>query len=111
MIQVRLKLNQNHEIMAFTVSGHANSAPHGEDLVCAGVSAVTFGTINAIYALVTKDIIVKQKDSGFISCKLPMNLSNEGFQKVQLLLESMIIMLKQMEQTNERQYIEFIDEV
>jgi uncharacterized protein YsxB (DUF464 family) len=30
------------------VTGHANSAPYGEDLVCAAVSAVVTGAINAL---------------------------------------------------------------
>jgi uncharacterized protein len=30
------------------VTGHANSAPYGEDLICAAVSAVVTGGINAL---------------------------------------------------------------
>jgi len=30
------------------VKGHANSAPKGEDLVCAGVSAILLGGLNAL---------------------------------------------------------------
>ena len=30
------------------VKGHANTAPHGQDLVCAAVSAIVFGGMNAI---------------------------------------------------------------
>lgn len=111
MVRVHLKRNEEQKILAFTVSGHANSAPHGEDLVCAGVSTVTFGTINALYALVTQKIEVEKGKSGFISCKLPENLSKEDFQKAQLLLESMVIMLKQIELSNVKQYIEILDEM
>ena len=30
------------------ISGHANSGPHGHDLVCAGVSSITTGALNAL---------------------------------------------------------------
>ena len=30
------------------IKGHANTAPYGQDLVCAAVSAITFGAMNAI---------------------------------------------------------------
>ncbi len=30
------------------VKGHANTAPHGQDLVCAAVSAIVIGGMNAI---------------------------------------------------------------
>ena len=36
---------------SFTMSGHADFAEHGQDLVCAGASAVSFGAINAIYVI------------------------------------------------------------
>jgi uncharacterized protein YsxB (DUF464 family) len=36
------------------VTGHANSAPYGEDLVCAAVSAVITGGINALDLIAVK---------------------------------------------------------
>lgn len=39
---------QNNKILSFEVKGHAKSAPYGQDLVCAGVSAVTLGGLNAL---------------------------------------------------------------
>ncbi len=42
------------------VSGHAKSAPHGEDLVCASVSSITLGTLNALEHLDAFDIVTKE---------------------------------------------------
>ncbi|WP_327078082.1 ribosomal-processing cysteine protease Prp [Peribacillus frigoritolerans] len=39
------------KIMSYRSEGHANYDVHGKDIVCAGVSAVTFGTFNSIEAL------------------------------------------------------------
>lgn len=111
MITVRLKRNEKQEILAFSVSGHADFAPHGEDLVCASVSTVTFGTINALHALVTQEIEVEKGDSGFLSCKLSENCSKKQFEQAQLLFESMVIMLKQIELLYVNQYIEILDEM
>lgn len=35
-------------IAGFSVSGHANLAPHGQDIVCAGVSALTQAAVLGI---------------------------------------------------------------
>jgi uncharacterized protein YsxB (DUF464 family) len=39
MIEIVFK-NENDRIKGFFVTGHANTAPHGHDIVCAGVSAL-----------------------------------------------------------------------
>jgi len=46
MIKARFKMRDG-KIVSLRVSGHAESAPYGEDLVCALVSGVTFGLCNA----------------------------------------------------------------
>jgi uncharacterized protein YsxB (DUF464 family) len=47
MIHVTV-LTKNDTITMFKVTGHASSAPYGKDLVCAGVSAVVVGGLNAL---------------------------------------------------------------
>ena len=42
MVKVIVERNDQNEIMSYELSGHANSGPYGYDLVCAGVSAVSF---------------------------------------------------------------------
>lgn len=46
MIHVTIR-RKNNRIYVFKVTGHALSAPYGEDLVCAGVSAIVTGAANA----------------------------------------------------------------
>ena len=46
MIKVKIGHASNHQVNFLQVKGHANSAPHGEDLVCAEVSAVITGGFN-----------------------------------------------------------------
>ena len=47
MIKVIATYHHDH-IVSLEMKGHAKSAPYGEDLVCAGASAVVLGGINAI---------------------------------------------------------------
>ncbi len=50
MIEVHLYLSPEKEerITGFDLEGHADSAPHGEDLVCCAVSTLATATVNAI---------------------------------------------------------------
>lgn len=47
MIRIDLTKQQS-ELRSLKITGHANSAPYGEDLVCAGVSAIVLASLNAI---------------------------------------------------------------
>jgi hypothetical protein len=78
------------------VSGHANYADSGKDIVCAGVSAITVGTVNSIEEL-TGVVMESKVKSGFLNAKLPADLNTEVSEQVQLLLSSMVVMLKNIE--------------
>ncbi|WP_100404966.1 ribosomal-processing cysteine protease Prp [Bacillus solitudinis] len=97
MITVSIERNQSNDIVSFTMSGHADSGPHGHDLVCAGASAVSFGSVNAIAALcgVELDIDI-ENEGGFLRCLVPSELDPRTFEKVQLLLEGMRVALQSM---------------
>jgi hypothetical protein len=46
MIKVKIGHASNNQVNFLEVKGHAKSAPYGEDLVCAEVSAVITGGFN-----------------------------------------------------------------
>ncbi|ULO08686.1 ribosomal-processing cysteine protease Prp [Paenibacillus sp. 19GGS1-52] len=79
-------------IVGFEVKGHAGYAKRGEDIVCAGVSTVTFGTVNSIEFLTGISIDTSVKN-GFLSGTISSIEDTEKSAKVQLLLESMVVML------------------
>ncbi len=105
MIYVNVTKNQSGFISSFTMEGHAGFDESGKDLVCAGASAVSFGSLNAVMALtgITPDID-QGKDGGLLSCRIPDGLPMEKREQVQLLLEGMIVSL----QTIEQEYGEYI---
>lgn len=104
MINITIYRNESGLIQSFTMSGHALFANHGQDIVCAGASAVSFGSINAVHELTGIIPDIEQGEDGFLSCAIPENISEAIQEKIQLLLEGMVISL----QTIEEQYGEHI---
>ena len=91
MIKV-IVFRSNNEITAFELSGHAESGPYGYDLVCAAVSAVSIGTVNAAAVIGETDLEVTQgNEGGYLSVRIPDFLPNDKMEKIQLLFEGMII--------------------
>jgi uncharacterized protein YsxB (DUF464 family) len=97
MIRVTIeRLSLNDHIRSFKVNGHAMFADPGHDIVCAGVSAVTVGTVNAVETLLGFEMQSQMKD-GFLQAEAPENLDSQKQEKLQLLLESMVVMLQTIE--------------
>ncbi|MFZ3576414.1 ribosomal-processing cysteine protease Prp [Virgibacillus sp. DJP39] len=104
MIQVTVYRKDN-QIHAFQIKGHADSGPYGYDLVCAGVSAVTFGAVNAVMKLCDTDLEIEQAgEGGYLHVSIPSHLNNVELEKIQLLFESMVISLE----TIELEYSQFV---
>lgn len=83
------------QISSFVVEGHAEYDVPGKDLVCAAVSAVTFGTYNSIESL-TGVIPIHEIERGLMDVTIPESTRSvpETWNKVQLILESMVVMLQ-----------------
>lgn len=105
MITITFNRNNDGTICSFTMSGHADSGPYGYDLVCAGASAVSFGTVNAIAELCHTELHVEMESGGgFLHCRVPKHLDDSTYENVQLLLKGMLVSM----QTMEEQYRQFI---
>lgn len=97
MIRIRIIREKQHGVVcAFTVDGHAQYADAGQDIVCAGVSAVTIGTIHALEKLLCVGC-----DTDTASGKLHVQLPRFAVEdeRVQLLVSSMVVMLRSIEET------------
>ncbi|MEX1029611.1 MAG: ribosomal-processing cysteine protease Prp [Paenibacillaceae bacterium] len=103
MIRVDIRRQSDRSICGFTVTGHAEYDVPGKDIVCSGVSAVTIGTVNAVEALLQLDLI-PTVEKGYLSVAVPETIDSITFQKCQLLLESMVVMLQSIE-TSYQTYI------
>lgn len=68
MIEATIRRSRNDGgILSFEMTGHADFAEHGRDLVCAGVTAVVFGAVNAVIALAPLEPILDIGEDGVIS--------------------------------------------
>ncbi|WP_221566232.1 ribosomal-processing cysteine protease Prp [Alkalihalobacillus sp. TS-13] len=97
MLRVNIVRDQR-KIVSFSITGHAESGPYGHDLVCAAVTAVSFGTVNAIEELCQVEPEVEtREDGGYFTFKAPSSVSEQTSEKIQLLLEGMLVALKSIE--------------
>ena len=86
MIEVKINLS-NQRIQKIKISGHALYAPHGEDLVCAGVSSIGTGLLNALDILVPSSCKLILRD--YISIQVV-----EDSEVVQTILRTGVIQLE-----------------
>lgn len=68
-------LERNKSLCGFCVSGHAEYAEHGDDIVCAGVSSAVQMAANAITEIIGEKAEVLCEEN-LISLKLPINQNN-----------------------------------
>lgn len=106
MIKVNVnRLKETEKIVAIEMTGHADYAESGKDLVCAGASTVIFGMINAISLHVDQAPHIEEEDGGgYLYYSLPVDLSDEIQKDVQLLAEALLTQFT----TLEASYAEFI---
>ncbi|MEH7112078.1 ribosomal-processing cysteine protease Prp [Neobacillus niacini] len=99
MINITINRNESGSIQLFEISGHAFFADRGKDIVCAGISAVSIGAINAIHEItgVTPDMEIDYEE-GRLRCAIPENLPVQEQEKIHILLEGMYFSLKTIEE-------------
>jgi uncharacterized protein YsxB (DUF464 family) len=93
MIKIIIQRDIHERIIGYTVEGHANAAEYGQDIVCASISVLAQTAILALFELLSIHIIYEMKD-GWISCKLPDDLTDELYNQANLILNTMLIGIK-----------------
>ncbi|ANZ62145.1 hypothetical protein AYR62_06840 [Secundilactobacillus paracollinoides] len=73
MIQATFDYDNSHRIIGFNLTGHADSAPYGSDIVCAAVSALSISAVNGLstVAEITPVVVSKNDEGGFLSLRMP----------------------------------------
>ena len=90
MIVVNVKYNHS-SVCEITITGHANYADFGKDIVCSSVSSIVITTVNGIDSVVPNFLTVEEKKD---QMKLIVQYDNEIGQK---LLWNMIELLKELQ--------------
>lgn len=107
---VRLARNSTGMILRFTITGHAGYAPIGEDILCAGVSAIAQTVIGSL-----QDLAGIQPDytleDGRISCEIsdPHSLSEDQAKTARILMESLAVGCRQIEASYGSTFIKVTD--
>ncbi|AXX64326.1 ribosomal-processing cysteine protease Prp [Bombilactobacillus bombi] len=72
MIKAVFKCNPQGNISSFKITGHAQSGPYGQDIVCSAVSAVSIGTINSLQdvAGVQPQVQMNNEMGGYLECQV-----------------------------------------
>lgn len=100
---IRVSVSQTlQKIHSLSISGHAAFAKHGEDLVCAGVSSVATGALNALDQIASQscELRLSNEDDASIEINV-LDLENRD---VQIILHTVLIQLE----TIENQYSQYI---
>lgn len=95
MIKIRIFRDKENFIWKFTIKGHSGYSQRGADIVCAGVSAVAYTALGALSELVGIDNYTTE--DGYMKCIIPNNVQEGSKQTIRIVLESMVIGLKQIE--------------
>ncbi len=111
MIKAEIFRNYNYVICGFKLSGHAGFAEEGSDIVCAAVSMLVINTVNCIEEFTEENFnySADNNDGGYIDFNMPAIKNGAVNHDAELLLESMLYGLKNVEKEYS-QYIKIFDE-
>ncbi|HWQ57922.1 MAG TPA: ribosomal-processing cysteine protease Prp [Clostridia bacterium] len=82
----------------FEAQGHADSAEEGEDIVCAGISALTQAALIGIREYLGIDCAWEIAD-GYLYCMLPSDIGEKEWREAEIILETMALGLGSLAET------------
>ena len=94
MIRIRVSIEADGKISGYAVTGHSGTAAHGEDIVCAGVSALTQAALLGIGEYLHREIVYE-----VASGKLIMRLKDAPSAETEAILRTMLLGLLEMEKS------------
>ncbi|PHS35123.1 MAG: ribosomal-processing cysteine protease Prp [Alkaliphilus sp.] len=108
MVEINVYRNKNGDICKYTITGHANAAKHGEDIVCAAVSVLSQTIVLGLYDVANIDVDYEVSDAK-LSCSLPSKgLTRLDRRQANLLFETMYIGFRSLLE-NYSQYMQIHD--
>ena len=93
MIKIKIGHASNNQVNFLEVTGHANSAPYGKDLICAAVSAVLTGGFNNLVNVNNYEIKLDEGHAYFKS-NAPLDAHDEA------VIETIICGLNTIQESN-----------
>jgi len=99
----------SYKLVEFKAKGHAESIEEGLDIVCSAISASSIMIANGITEILNVPAAITEND-GFLHINLRM-LSESDIEKSQVLMETMLLGLKSIEQSYGKYIKVLIEEV
>ncbi|MBC8588832.1 ribosomal-processing cysteine protease Prp [Paratissierella segnis] len=97
MIKVKI-YKDSYLIKGFTISGHANFKPYGDDIVCAAVSILGYTALKSLMDVCNIDedqILYKiDEDTGYMDVRLPDILDESLLKDTQIVLNTFLVGIK-----------------
>ena len=92
MIEAEIFKQPDGKIFGFAVEGHANTAPYGQDIYCAGVSTITQSAF-----LCLRDYLKRDFDADFDHGKLVVILKTPADELTEAVFQTVLIGLQEIE--------------
>lgn len=102
MTKITIFKNQEDEFLGFECYGHAEYADEGEDIVCAGISALVISTINALDAYTDATF---EPDTDQETGLIRVIFSKPAGHDADLLMKSLVLGLQGIQNTYGDEYI------
>jgi uncharacterized protein YsxB (DUF464 family) len=91
MIKVKTFRNSSNLLLGFAISGHANAAPHGQDIICAAVSILAQTAVFGLERHLRREISLDMAHG-----KLAFELSGNPDELTNAVLETALLGLKEI---------------
>ncbi len=102
MTEITVFRNRDGGILGFESLGHAGYADKGEDIVCAGISALVINTVNSLGRFTEEQFTVDaSEEEGRIVLRLKEPAGHDGG----LLIKSLILGLEEIQHTYGNDYL------
>lgn len=95
MININFSKRQD-SLVSMIANGHAGFDDYGKDIVCSAVSALSVAILNGITDVLHLKPIFSISDDGFLSISIE-NLHKDQIEKCQVLMETLLLGLKNIE--------------
>ena len=96
MTSITIK-RKHKDIIGYTVEGHTGFGTEGEDIVCAAVSSLSTATLNGLTDVVGLTVGYEVREA-YLTCILPDTMSEKEAAGAKVLLNTMYLSLKDLEE-------------
>lgn len=100
MIKVEIFKEKSNHIIRYSILGHANYKPHGEDIICSAVSILGYTILRSLVDVcgIEESEISYNIDEkiGLLDVTIPQDLDYEILEKTQIVLNTFVVGIKSL---------------